>query len=151
MAPLTGSRPLTDRLGDEAVPDLLRLKVAAGASCFQGGMAMLNSDGFVLPAEDGDALAVVVGRFERSYDNTDGDDGDLTAEVRQGVFKWANDTAAVEQEHVGSFCYAVDDQTVSDDGTGNRPVAGIVVQLEDDGGVYVQSGMAFAAMLRFLD
>lgn len=136
----------TVRYGDAPVPSLLALGVAAAAVIHQGALVALNGDGFLVPADDDSSLRVV-GRAEESIDNTDGADGDLSCNVRTGVFKWANSAGvdAVPSSHVGFPCFAIDDQTVAlSSAGGSRPPVGIVVKVESDG-VYVEThfGLAF--------
>lgn len=138
---LSASRALTERLGEDTVPPLLKVKIAASVTCYQGGMAMLDA-GYAKPA----AAAVgklIIGRFERTYNNASGAAGDITGEVRRGVFKFNNSLSGdlIAQAQVGTICYAVDDETVAKtSNSGARSVAGVVVQVETDG-VFVQMGL----------
>lgn len=138
---LTAARAQTDRLGDSTLPPLLKVKIAASAVCYQGGMAMLDG-GYAKPA----ATAVgklIIGRFERTYNNSGGSAGAITGEVRRGVFKYNNSESGdlITQAQVGTICYAVDDQTVAKtSASATRSVAGVVIQVETDG-VYVQQGL----------
>src|SRR4051812_47452721 len=112
MTALSAAR-LTTRLGDSAIPDLLKVPMKASTIAYAGGMAVLDA-GYASPATA--ALAKrVVGRFEKTYDNSAGAAGAIVAQIRQGCFKWANSssTDAITQAHVGKLAYAVDDQTVA--------------------------------------
>lgn len=135
----------TVRYGDAPVPSLLLFGVAAAAVIHQGALVAIDEDGYLVPADDNATLRVV-GRAEESVDNTDGSDGDLTCNVRTGVFKWANSAGvdALTSAHVGEPAYAVDDQTVArSSAAGVRPPAGIVVGVESDG-VYVETHFGLA-------
>lgn len=115
--------------------------VAEDTVLYAGGIAVLNGSGNLIPG--GTAAGVAVGRIEHQVDNTGGADGNVTAEVRRGVFRWKNDGAdPVLAAQVGQLCYVVDDETVSigDDG-GSRIVAGTVEGVDDDG-VWVNIGFA---------
>ena len=114
---------------------LLALPLAAGALVLAGTMAVANADGFVEMATLADDLTYL-GRFEEAVDNSAGDDGDKTAQVRRKkVFCWENHGAdLVTQASLGQLCYIVDNQTVAaTDGTGTRSAAGIVLAIDSDG------------------
>lgn len=57
--------------------------VAADAVIFYGALLALDTDGYVVPADDAAGL-VVIGVAEQAVDNTDGDDGDLTVKYVTG-------------------------------------------------------------------
>jgi hypothetical protein len=81
-----------------------------------------------------------MGRAETQADNSSGSNGDITVDVRKGVFRFANSTGGDEitRADIGGNCYIVDDQTVAKtDGTGARSVAGKVFDV-DSGGVWVR-------------
>ena len=70
--------------------------------------------------------------------------GALGVPIDMGVFKWENSTAGdtIAQANVGAVCYAVDDQTVAlTDGSTSRSIAGQIVAVDADGGVWVFSAM----------
>lgn len=125
--------PIPARVGRGAAVDIL----------YKGGMAAVNAAGYLAPA----GLAStdkVCGRFVDTYDNSGGSAGDITAEVEQGVFRWANGDSIVASD-IGKACYASDDLTVNKgDGAGTRPFAGIIVDVDSDG-VWVLQGLFLAA------
>lgn len=138
---LTAPRVQTSRLGNDAVPPLLAVKVAASVKIYEGAMVMLDA-GYAKPAAAA-VGKVILGRAEKTVDNTSGAAGDLTVPVRRGCFKWDNSLSgdAIAQAQVGTICYAVDDATVAKtSNSGARSVAGIVVGVETDG-VVVQQGL----------
>lgn len=111
--------------------------VSASTHCYAGTLAVL-SGGFVEPATTATGL-IPVGVFKAEYDNSSGGDGDLTAEVDRGIYRFANSAAAdaITNAEIGTVCYAVDDLTVAKtDGTSTRSPAGIVDHV-DDSGVWV--------------
>ena len=156
---LSANRVLTPRMGDEVLPDLLCLPVADNVHIYAGSLVGLDTSGRVRPMNVAAATTpYAVGRAEHEADNTIAGHsaGGINCTIRQGVFKWANDTNyAVAQAHVGTTCYAYDDFTVSSSsGSATRASAGTVVGIDADGGVWVSThleananGAALAAVL----
>lgn len=142
MAALTVARN-TIRYGAEPLPALLELKVKAATKCLGGGIAVIDA-GYAAPGRTATGL-IAVGRFQETKDNTSGAAGAITVKILQGAFKWANSTAGdlIAQADVGKTCYIVDDQTVAKtDGGATRSIAGKIVSVEADGGVFVLMGLA---------
>jgi hypothetical protein len=118
-------------------------KVAAGVVIFVGALVAKNAAGFLVPASNAAALTVV-GRANGKYaalsgkaDNTLGANGDLSVEVEEGIFLWANSgTGPLAQANVGYPCFVEDDQTVSDRGTFGV-IAGRVYEIDASGGIWV--------------
>lgn len=116
--------------------------VDGGSHIFQGALVGLNALGFLVPAS---AIATIriIGRALENVDNTTGADGDVRCEVESGTFRWDNSTSgdAITLLHVGRTVFAVDDETVAltEGGSGNRPAAGVVVDVDSEG-VWVASG-----------
>jgi hypothetical protein len=136
MSALTQARNTPQRLGEVS-----GFPVKGGATVYLGALVVLAA-GFAAAGSVATGL-VAIGRAEETVDNAAGNDGDLTVQVRRGVFKFANSAAgdAIAQADVGADCYVVDDQTVAKtDGTGTRSRAGHVVAVESDG-VWVQIGL----------
>jgi len=116
MAALTEAR---DTWYQESV-ETLRIPMAADAVIYPGGMACVDADGYAVPAADAEdyKFAGVAEDDPRnpgiaSYDNTDGDDGDLYVLVRQrGRFRFdCYETPA--QDMLFGKAYVSDDQTVA--------------------------------------
>jgi len=128
----------------EAAGDIEEYPVLAAAICYEGGIAVLDGDGYCKPGVTATGL-IAVGRFERRADNSAGESGDIRAKVKKGVFRFANTAGADEVTiaHVGDNCYVVDDQTVAIVATG-RSIAGRVEQV-DAQGVWVRMGSAMLA------
>lgn len=63
---------------------------------------------------------------------------DGKAEITNGIFLFKNDAtnAVVRKTHAGGVCFVKDYQTVDSDGGTNKVVAGLVVDVTEDG-VYV--------------
>jgi hypothetical protein len=139
MAALTAERYQTRRDGVD-----FNDPVAAATKIFAGGIVVLNASGDAAPASTATGL-VVRGVAQETVDNSGGAAGDLRVRTRAGIFKFANSAAADEitRADIGADCYLVDDQTVAKtDGTGTRSVAGKVVDVDSDGGVFVALGIA---------
>ncbi len=109
--------------------------VAAATTIYAGGMVATDASGNAVPASASTALKIW-GRAERTVVNTAaagyGSAGQLSVDVKPGVFMFANGTGAdaITAAHVGRLCYASDDLTVNlTDGAGLRPVAGKIYGL----------------------
>ncbi len=114
--------------------------LAASVEIFAGSLVMVNDEGYAVPGQVSPSFRVL-GRAENHVDNRDGQDGDLSVNVRRGKsFKWKNHSGdAVTQASLGSPCFVLDDETVAGTHAGNtRAVAGIVLGIEADG-VWVSS------------
>ncbi|OWV30185.1 hypothetical protein [Halomonas campaniensis] len=114
------------------------LLVAAGAECFAGTIAVINSGGYGEPGTTATGLTAV-GVFEYYQDNTEGADGDQPVEVSRGNFRFSNSAGADEitLADIGKACFIVDDQTVAKtNGTDTRSPAGLVDDV-DEYGVWV--------------
>lgn len=135
MAALTADRNTIARDGQ-----IFSYPVAAGVKIYAGSLVMLDASGNAKPGATATGQ-VAVGRARALADNTMGAAGDISVEVEQGVFQWANSSAgdAITRAEIGDTCYIVDDQTVAKtDGTGTRSAAGKVVDV-DSVGVWVKT------------
>ncbi|MCW3835977.1 hypothetical protein ACFQ1E_07990 [Sphingomonas canadensis] len=142
--------------------NLMNAGIAADAVCIQGGMAMLAS-GYARPARAGQggdnglkaqdvAKCRVVGYFLESKTGTAADGG-ATIDIGTDPVKFANSSSTDEitVADIGFECFAVDDQTVArTSSNGTRPVAGTVVAIDTDGGVFVAFEPAGATRRRKL-
>ncbi len=137
MTALSADRTLVRRPGET-----FSFPVAAGVTCFQGGIAVLDSSGNVKPAVVATGL-IPAGIFTAQVDNAAGQAGDLDAEVLPGTFRFANSAGGDEitKAEIGDTCYLVDDQTVAKtNGSSTRSAAGQIVDV-DTSGVWVRVGM----------
>ncbi len=117
--------------------DVINLPVAAATHIYAGTLAARNATGDAVPASDTAGLRVI-GRAETEVDNSAGLAGDARVSIARGVFRYANsDTDAVTAAHIGSDCYAEDDETVASAAGTNSLVAGKVVALEGDSDEWV--------------
>lgn len=135
MAALTTARNTPERSGD-----VVGYPVKAAVKPIQGGIAVLNG-GYAAPGTTATGL-IAVGRFEETVDNSAGSNGDLSAKVKRGTFKFGNSSAGdlIAQANVGADCYIVDDQTVAlTSATNTRSVAGKIIAVDADG-VWVKIG-----------
>lgn len=130
--------------------ETINLPVAASTSLFTGGLGARNAAGDIVAAANTDGLEVL-GRIEQDVDNSAGAAGDLSVNIRKGVFRYANSAGnALSKAHVGKRCYVEDDETVAVAVVGNNVVAGEVVAVDADG-VWIDTAKApalqFAAEL----
>jgi|GEM_PF-404680 len=134
------------RLGtdDSYEPLLLALPVEANTMIFGGTMVAQDAAGFAVPASSNAAFKIL-GRCQRQINNLTlnipyGAQGAQTVQIEQGCFDYANSVGAdlISQANYLTYCYAVDDNTVSlTDGGGTRPVAGVILNVASNGRVYV--------------
>jgi hypothetical protein len=129
MAALTADRNTAMRDGQ-----LVSLPVAASADIYAGALVALDANGNATPGATATGL-LGMGRAEARADNSSGQAGDISVEVRKGVFRFDNSTGADEitSAEISSDCYIVDDATVAKtDGSGTRSVAGTVFDVDSD-------------------
>lgn len=124
MAALTKDRNTPRRAGER-----VSLPVEAATKLYAGAMIARNADGRAVPAANTAGL-VVVGRAEHQADNSAGAAGDLTIEIQTGLFAYAH--GGLTRADIGKTVYAADDQTVTLT-PGNRVVAGVLVDVDDQG------------------
>ncbi|MDP2168399.1 MAG: hypothetical protein Q8J64_08730 [Thermodesulfovibrionales bacterium] len=130
MAALTADRNTPKREGD-----IISMPVAASKKLYAGGLVARNANGYATPGATATGL-IGLGRAEAQADNSAGANGDISVDVRKGVFRFANSSGAdtLTRADMGADCYIVDDQTVAKtDGTGTRSVAGKVFDVDPDG------------------
>ena len=130
MAALTGDRSTPMRSGEVVV-----LPVAGTKKIFAGSLVARDASGYATPGATATTL-LGAGRAEAQADNSAGSSGDMTVEIRKGVFRFGNSSAgdAITRAEIGTDCYIVDDQTVAKtNGTGTRSVAGKVFDVDTDG------------------
>jgi hypothetical protein len=134
----TASRNTQQKAGEffEAIP------VEAAVIVYVGALAAINAAGNLVPASDTAALRVL-GRCEGmpgpgltglDANNSAGAAGAISANVKQGVFKYDNyATDPVVAADIGKTCYVFDDATVRHATGTNSIKAGIVMGLDDAG------------------
>ncbi len=137
---------------------LLSAGVAAGAVCFQGGLAILAA-GFARAGrvgQGGDAAAQAAdaatyraaGVFQTSVTGGAGN-GDVRVDIQEGrwLFKNGGGGDALTVADRGRRCFVIDDETVGKTNPNStRAIAGAVVDV-DDTGVMVDVGLTISAAL----
>jgi hypothetical protein len=122
-----------DRVTAARSGSFISLPIAAGTTCYGGGIAVAKSDGTVRPAIiDSDApTCKAVGRFQSHCTSS----ANVTAIIEPGIFLWNNSTTdPVDAASFGAICYAIDDQTVAKtSNTSTRTPVGVVVGVESIG------------------
>lgn len=101
--------------------------VKTGVRIFRKSIVALLATGMAVPAGTANAVSIV-GLAEGNVDNRDGADGDLNVEALRGCFGFI---FAADEVDIGRPVYAVDDQTLSFDGSGGRLMVGTVAGIGD--------------------
>lgn len=114
MAALTNDR-VTEK---KSVTASKSYPVAASTVIYAGGLVVLNSAGYAVPAADAAGMKVV-GVATARVDNAAGGNGDARVVVEEGDFRLP--AVSITQEMVGQVMYVVDDQTF-DDAVGTNAV-----------------------------
>src|SRR5215207_8122671 len=120
----------------------VELDVAASTTIFNGSMVMVSAAGRAVPAADTVGCTVVGRAQEKVVNGADGAaDGNKRVTVMIGVFKWVNNgTNSIVAADIGRVCFVQDDQTVvKAAGPTNDIIAGRVVMIDPDGGIWVAS------------
>ncbi len=133
------------QLSDHAAIDQVVVPIKGGTTLTEGALVVLEKGFAILgtSAKDLIAAGVAKARFENP-----GADGDVYAELRQGVFLLYNSkgTDEIKPLHVGTMSFIVDERTVAlTDGAGGRSRAGYIMQLDPSGMVWVRVGLGLAA------
>jgi hypothetical protein len=144
MADLTADRKATDRFNpeDTVLPNLIAVPIYTLLKVYAGTMGMVASHGYATSVTA--ATNRIIGRVEKSVDNSAGSSGDKSVDVRPGAFYWDNSAgAACTQAYMYKPVYAEDNHTVrNSSSSGTYAYAGIMVGLRADGQVAVQMGYA---------
>lgn len=112
--------------------------VAAATQLFAGGIACINSSGYLTKGAASTTLKCV-GITVEGVNNT-GAAAAVSGKVRRGCFRFGNssDGDLIALADIGADCYIVDDQTVAKtNGSSSRSVAGKIRDV-DASGVWVQ-------------
>lgn len=124
----------------ERANTLFHFPVAASTKIYQGSLVCINASGFAVPAATSTTLKCV-GRAEQLADNSTGLASAINIQVKRGCFKFTNSAGAdlIALKDVGTNAYLVDDQTVAlTNGTNTRSIAGIIRDVDSDGGVWIE-------------
>ena len=130
MAALNDVRATSELLQERK---FLSLPVKAKTTIYQGGLVVLDADGYAIPGKKAAGLTAA-GRAEQTIENTGGD-GEQFIRVARGVFVFDNTTTAankITQAHLLKPCYIEDDQTVTALADG-ASAAGMVIHVDADG------------------
>lgn len=130
MVALTEARLTPHRSGDT-----IAAGVAADTRIFEGALVCLNAAGTATKGATALNL-IAAGIAVSEADNTGGSAGDVTVEIRKGIFRFANSAAAdaITAAEIGDTAYVVDDQTVAKtNGGGTRSAAGTIFDVDAQG------------------
>ncbi len=119
----------------------LSLPMAASTEIFAGALVMYDAAGNAVNGNDDTALTAA-GRAEKHVDNGSGLAGALSIDVKPGIFRFANGGSSIAASDRGSVCYVEDEETVYLTDNSDRPVAGVIVDV-DSQGVWVAIGFQF--------
>lgn len=115
-------------------PPFASYKLKASTTVYAGSLVATDGNGLLVPA--GATVGhTVVGRADEKI--TSASTGTYLCKVSQGTFKWKNSSGSpVVQGLVGKPCFVEDDETVGLS-EANSVVAGIVQEIDSDGGIWV--------------
>ncbi len=108
----------------------ITVPVAASTVLKENTIAVINESGYAAPGSKAENLTAA-GRVEAPADNSSGADGDVSAEIRRGVFVWDND-GSINKTHILKPCYIAGETSVTITKDGASP-AGIILAVEPDG------------------
>ena len=128
-----------DRATQTRVLTSMRIPVLAAEHIYAGALVGITAAGYLANVTAITTLRIL-GKAMENVDNTDGASADLYCKVEPGIHKWANGSGADEItfDDIGLTCYGADNATVAIVST-SRSVAGRVVGVDADGGVWVFS------------
>lgn len=135
MAALSAPRSTPQKLE----PITRSVPLLANAKVYQGGMVQIAASTFGVAAA-ATAANVTIGVAVATVDNAGGANGAVSADVRRGVYRFANSAAGdlIARSEIGKTVYVVDDQTVAKtDNSAARPAAGTCYDV-DAQGVWVE-------------
>ena len=114
--------------------------VAAAAVIYQGALVLLDAAGNANPGTLAPGAGIYVrGVAIEQANNALGSAGAIAVKTRKGAFRLLQD-GSVTRANIFGNAYVIDDATVSADGTGGRVLAGRIVDLDDNGDVWVDVG-----------
>lgn len=100
-------------------------EVEAGETLYEGGLVMLDTDGYALPAAD-TASQLCVGWADEKADNSAGADAAIEVRVRSNCAARMAATT-ITRGTIGDIMYVADDNTFNDEDPGNTVKAGVHV------------------------
>jgi hypothetical protein len=130
----------TDRATQRRDAFQFEFPVAAATKIPAGVITCLNASGLAVNGATATTLKCV-GVSEATADNTLGAASAMRVKTRRGCFKFANSSAGdlIALADVGAQCWIVDNQTVAKtNGSSTRSVAGVIRDVDADGGVWVE-------------
>lgn len=133
MSAMTAERRITRRKGD-----YYSYPVAANTKIYAGSLLVM-AGGYVRPATYA-TPSQVVGIADETADNSGGAAGDISLQVKRGVFLLNNAASpnAVDRTMFGAAILVLDDQTIAKPGTsGGVAHTGYALHDVDDDGVWI--------------
>lgn len=114
---------------------------------YAGGMVMIDSAGYAMPAAAASANTGVVGVATATVDNSGGSAGDEAVVVQEGWFLFAATTIA--QTSINLPVFAEDDQTVDETQGANEPIAGILREVVSSSSCWVEISAAISGVAEY--
>jgi hypothetical protein len=123
----------------KGMPKMLTFPVAASTTIYQGGLVIINSSGYAIPAAASAGNKGCAGVAMQKADNASGSAGAISVTVAfDAVFLFAGTTLA--QASIGSACYAEDDNTIDDASGTNEAICGVLVEYVSSSSGWVHVG-----------
>ena len=111
----------------KGTPKMMSFPVAASTRIYQGGLVIINSSGYAIPAAASASNKGCAGVAAKEANNSSGSAGDIRVEVMSdAVFLFAGTT--LTQASIGSVVYAEDDNQIDDASGTNEAIAGVLVE-----------------------
>lgn len=134
---------MTEKLGASAICDAYEPKIGTGVKVYAGAIIVINSAGYAVPATSAATHKCCLGVADKEYDLSTSN-GQFRIKVKPGIYKVVNGSGdPVAIADIGSTVYLLDDQTIGKTNPGGNTLsaAGKMVDLDADGGVWVQMGI----------
>jgi len=125
------SRAGNERTGNK----IINIPVKAGEEILQAELVVIDENGYAKVAV-AEANVKAAGISQKYVDNRNGEDGEVTIEVRRGAFVMEN-AGDITNRDILKPCYIKDSVTVTMEDTGTS-VAGTILEVDKDKSVTVE-------------
>lgn len=128
MAALTSTTAFARQCKEKQLEVRKSYKMKASVTICQGGLVMLGTDGYAIPAAD-TSNCKVVGIADETVTSTSAADGTFSVRVRSGGRYLFTASSVVIGDLDAPLLYVVDDNTVDETSPANSVKAGIMVEV----------------------
>ena len=128
MSALTSTTAFARETKEKAVEHRKTYKMKASVTICQGGLVMVGTDGYAIPAAD-TSNCKVVGVADETVTSTSAADGTFSIRVRSGARYKFTASSVVIGDLDAPLLYVVDDNTVDETSPANSVKAGIMVEV----------------------